>query len=96
MASLVIVPETIRLVEQTEAHVLVGLLLGLLLLGRGLSSRGSTTSGRGSSRGDSDGTARWDGGELLGTLLDQLRMVLAKILPGFHVLEGVFPVGVPR
>ena len=87
MASLDIVPGTIRLVEQTEAHVLVGLLLGLLLLSRGLSSRGSTTSGRGSgSRGDSDGTARWDGGELLSTLLDQLWMVLATVLPGLHVL----------
>ena len=62
-----------RLVEETEAHVVVGLLLllGLLLgggsLGSGTGSRGSTTSGGGTTGGN--------GGELGGTLGDQLCVV---------------------
>lgn len=57
-----------RLVEETQAHVVVGLLSGLLLL---LSRSGltSTTGGGGSG---SAGTARGNGSELLSTLSDQL------------------------
>ena len=60
----------IRLVEETEAHVVVGLLLllGLLLGGGGL---GGTTSGRGSTA-SGGGTTGGNGGELGGTLGDQL------------------------
>ena len=59
-----------RLVEETEAHVVVGLLLllGLLLGGGGLG--GSTSGGSTSSGGTS--TTRGNGGELGGTLGDQL------------------------
>lgn len=59
-----------RLVEETEAHVLIGLLLLLsLLLGGG--SGGVTTSGGGSSGGGST-TTGGNGGELGGTLGDEL------------------------
>ena len=65
-----------RLVEQTEAHVVVGLLLLLLLggLGGGL---GGTTSG-GSTAGGGGGTRATggNGGELLGAGRDQLESVL--------------------
>jgi hypothetical protein len=59
-----------RLVEETEAHILVGLLLLLfllLLLGLlgGTTSSGSTTSG-------GTGTTRRNGSKLLGTLSDEL------------------------
>lgn len=70
---------TIRLVEETEAHVLVGLLLLLLLglllglLGRTTSS-GSTASSRGS--GTTGATGR-DGGELRSTVGDELLCILA-------------------
>lgn len=68
-----VIPNARRLVEQTEAHVLVRLLLLLLLLGsRGVSSRGSASSSRSRSGSSSNGTAGRDGGQLLGTLLDQL------------------------
>lgn len=61
-----------RLVEQTEAHVLVGLLLLFLLLLL-LLLGSSTAGGRGSSATSSNGsTAGRDGGELGGTLGDQL------------------------
>ena len=59
-----------RLVEETETHVLVGLLglLLLLLLGRGIAA-GSTAS----SRGTTTTTAtRGDGGELGSTLSNDL------------------------
>ena len=65
-----------RLVEETEAHVVVGLLLlllSLLGLGGGLSgttSGGSTTGGGGTS------TTRGNGGELLRAGRDQLDSVL--------------------
>lgn len=64
--------DIVRLIEETEAHILIGLLLLLLLLlsWGGLSG---TTSG-GATSGSSTTTAtRWDGGELGGTLRDQLR-----------------------
>lgn len=59
-----------RLVEETEAHVVIGLLLllGLLLGGGGLG--GSTSGGSTSSGGTS--TTGGNGGELGGTLGDQL------------------------
>lgn len=60
-----------RLVEETEAHVLIGLLLLLfLLLGLLLSSRGSSTASGRSSSGT--GAAGGNGGELGGTLSDKL------------------------
>lgn len=64
------------LVEKTEAHVLVGLFLLLLLLLSG-SLLGSTTgSGSTSSSGSTTASAaRWHGGELLGSLSDQLQTV---------------------
>lgn len=66
-----------RLVEETEAHVLVRLLLLLLLGGgSGLLSGSSTTSG--GSGGTSGSTTGGDGSELLGTLGDQLQNVLAS------------------
>ena len=63
-----------RLVEETEAHVVVGLLLllGLLLGGGGL---GGSTGGGGTTSSGGTGTTRGNGGELGGTLGDQLRMV---------------------
>ena len=63
----------IRLIEQTEAHVVVGLLLLLLLLlgGRGVS--GTTSGGSGTTgSGGTTSTTRWDGSELLGASSDQL------------------------
>ena len=64
-----------RLVEQTEAHVLVGLLL-LLFLSLLLWCLLGSTTGSGSSATSSwgGGTARWDGGELGRALGDQLEM----------------------
>ena len=60
--------ETIRLVEQTEAHVLIGLLLLLLLLLLG----GSLTGGGGGRGGSSAGTTGGNGSKLLGALGNQL------------------------
>ena len=63
-----------RLVEETEAHVVVRLLLLLgLLLGGGRVGRsgGTARSGSGAGRGTA-GTTRGDGGELGGTLSDEL------------------------
>merc|ERR1719322_1365343 len=70
-----------RLVEETHAHVVVGLFLGLLLLFF-LGGRGAATSaaGGGSSCDGTTATGRHRG-ELLGTLLEQLLEVLA--------LEGI-------
>ena len=65
-----------RLVEETEAHVVVGLLLLLLL---GLLSRGGVTTSCGSGATGSGGTTSratgWDGGELGRTLSDELSCV---------------------
>lgn len=62
----------LRLVEETEAHVIVGLLGGLLLLLLlGLGSSGGTASGGTTSSGTTTTTAG-DGGKLGGTLGDQL------------------------
>ena len=62
-----------RLVEETEAHVVVRLLLGLLLLllGGGL---GGTTGGGSSATGSGGGTARGDGSELGRALSDELNV----------------------
>jgi hypothetical protein len=60
-----------RLVEETEAHVVVGLLLlllGLLLGGGGISG---STGGSGTTSGGTS-TTGGNGGELGGTLGDQL------------------------
>jgi hypothetical protein len=65
-----------RLVEETEAHVVVGLLLLLLLGGLG-GSLGGTASGSGTTgRGGGARATRGNGGELLGAGLDQLESVL--------------------
>ena len=57
------------LIEETESHIVIRLLLGLLLLllGLGLSGSSSTTGSGGSS-----GTTGGDGSELGGTLSDEL------------------------
>ena len=76
-----------RLVEETQAHVVVGLLFDLLLLL--LLSRGFTATS--SSGGSSGTTARGNGGELLSTLSNQLLweklwlayFQLGKKIPGF-------------
>lgn len=70
-----------RLVEETQAHVLIRLLSGLLLLllsGSGLSS---TTGGGG---GGGGGTARGNGSELLSTLSDQLLERNSSVYIFFH------------
>ena len=64
------------LVEETEAHVLIGLLLLLLLLLSGGGSSGTTTSGGGGGTSTTGG----NGGELGGTLGDQLRVKLVLAL----------------
>jgi hypothetical protein len=66
-----------RLVEESEAHVVVGLLLLLLLLLLGGSGLGSATSSgtAGSGGGTTTTSTGWDRGELGGTLRDQLRGV---------------------
>ena len=70
---------TTRLVEETETHVIVGLLLLLLLGGlrRGLlsSTAGGSSSATGS--GSTTGSTRGNGSELGGTLLYELVDVLA-------------------
>jgi hypothetical protein len=60
-----------RLVEETEAHVLVGLLL-LLLLGSLWSSLGGSGTWSGTTGSWGSSAARWDGGKLGGALGDQL------------------------
>ena len=65
-----------RLIEETEAHVLVGLLLLLLLLGLSGRSLGSTAGSSTTGSGSSTTTAtRWDGGKLGRSLGDQLQNV---------------------
>ena len=64
-----------RSVEQTEAHVIIFLGLWLRLLGSG--SRGRSSLASGSSSSGSRGSSGRNGAELLCTLLDQLRDVLA-------------------
>lgn len=70
--------DIVRLIEETEAHILIGLLLLLLLLlnGGGLSS---TASGGATSSGSTTTATRWDGGELGSTLGDQLQKYVSKI-----------------
>lgn len=59
------------LIKETESHVTIGLLLGLLLLGLlGGGSGGSST--RGSSSGSGGGTTSGHGGELASTLSNNL------------------------
>jgi hypothetical protein len=78
-----------RLVEETETHVLVGLLLLLLLSGLG-GGLGLTTSGRGGATSGSTTTAttRGNGSELLRALRDELVDVLALEL-GDQLVETV-------
>ena len=72
------------LVEQSEAHVVIFLGLGLGLLGGGSGSRGGITS-RSSTCGSWGASGR-DGAELLGSFLDQLLDILAGEL-GHHLLD---------
>jgi len=64
-------------------HVVVGLLLGLLslLLGGGGVTTSSGSWG-GSTTGRSAGSAGWDGSELVGTLRDELGLVLFGVCVG--------------
>lgn len=64
-----------RLVEQTEAHVVVGLLL-LLLLGGGGGLLGGSTTGGGTTSSGGGGATRGNGGKLLRAGRDQLESVL--------------------
>jgi hypothetical protein len=66
-----------RLVEETEAHVLIGLLL--LLLSLLLSGSGSGTTGSGSGSGGSTSTTGGNGGELGGTLSNELEERVSKL-----------------
>ena len=80
----------IRLVEETETHVLVRLLLLLLLGGLGSGLLSSTTSGSSSATGSgtTTGSTRGNGGELGRAFLDELVDVLALKL-GDQLLETV-------
>jgi hypothetical protein len=79
-----------RLVEETETHVVVRLLLLLLLSGlrSGLSLSGATSGGSTTGSGSTTGTTRGNGSELLGTGLDELVDVLALEL-GDQLVETV-------
>ena len=66
-----------HLVEETEAHVLIGLLLLLLLLLLSGGGSGVTTSSGG---GSSTSTTGGNGGELGSTLGDQLEVKLVTEL----------------
>lgn len=79
----------IRLVEETETHVLVGLLLLLLLRGGGLLG-GSSTASSGTTTGGSGttSTTRGNGSELLGSGGDELVDVLALKL-GDQLVEAL-------
>merc|ERR1719481_112365 len=69
-----------NLVEKTESHIVVGLLLGLflLLLLLGFGGGGCSSAGGGSSGcGASSTTTGWNGSQLLGTLGDELVDALA-------------------
>jgi hypothetical protein len=75
----------VRLVEETESHVVVGLLLILLLLlSLGLRSAASVTTGSSatSSGTAATTTAAGDGGELGRTLSDQLETNPVSVLHG--------------
>lgn len=61
-----------RLVEETETHILVGLLLLLLLLLLGLLLGSGSTTGGGATGSSGTGTARGNGSELLRASGDQL------------------------
>jgi hypothetical protein len=76
-----------RLVEKTEAHVVVGLLLllDLLLSGGSVSGGSGSTTGSG---GSSAGTAGGNGSKLLGAGGDQLVDVLALKL-GDELVEAL-------
>ena len=76
-----------RLIEKSEAHILIGLLLVLLLL-LGLLLSGSTASGGTSSWGSTASTAGWDGSELGRSLRDQLRYMLV-IVPRWFVSRSI-------
>src|SRR5690348_3032951 len=68
-----------RLIEETEAHILIGLLLLLLLL-LSLSLLNSTaTSGTTCSAATTTAT-RWDRGEFCGTFRDQLQHVSSLLV----------------
>ena len=94
-------PVAPRLVEQTEAHVVVGLLLLLLLggLGGGLSG---ATSGSSTSGGGGTSTTGGNGGELLRAGSDQLGGVLVACpksafpMRGFANFAFFFLICVPR
>jgi hypothetical protein len=79
-----------RLVEETETHVIVRLLLLLLLSGlrSGLSLSGATGGGSTTGSGSTTGATRGNGSELLGTGLDELVDVLALEL-GDQLVETV-------
>ena len=79
-----------RLVEETETHVLVGLLLLLLLGSGGLLGGSSTTGGGGttSSGGSATSTTRGNGSELLRSGGDELVDVLALKL-GDQLVEAL-------
>lgn len=79
-----------RLVEETETHVLVGLLLLLLLSGGSLLGGSGTASGSTTSGGSSatTGATRWNGSELLGSRSDELVDVLALKL-GDQLVEAL-------
>ena len=63
------------LIEETESHIVIRLLLGLLLLLLGLLGGSGTTGSGGSSSGS---TTSGDGSELGGTLSDELEERLKK------------------
>jgi hypothetical protein len=71
-----------RLVEQTEAHVVVGLLLLLLLGGLGGGLGGTTSGGSTAGRGGGTRATRGNGGELLRAGLDQLEGTLVACCVG--------------
>jgi hypothetical protein len=79
-----------RLVEETETHVLVGLLLLLLLSGLrcGLSLTGTASGSSTTGSGGATSTTRGDGSKLLGTRLDKLVDVLALKL-GDQLVKAV-------
>jgi len=79
-----------RLVEESETHVVVRLLLLLLLggLGSGLSLSGTASGSSTTGSGGATGTTRGNGSKLLGTGGDELVDVLALKL-GDQLVETV-------
>jgi len=79
-----------RLVEESETHVVVRLLLLLLLggLGSGLSLSGTASGSSTTGSGGATGTTRGNGSKLLGTGRDELVDVLALEL-GDQLVETV-------